>query len=163
MTGAVSGLPSRPVGRVADEICMRDGYGTAKSPSMPSTCGQRPLTAAYGLASIHPLSLKFGKNGTRHWCYTVEHWQTGQVLLDQAGYQLKGRYKIMKEMLVLLGFGYDAKTKSVTATEEVWDAYLALFTAVDQTQELMIDRFLSVKIDRHQPVRPIWIAATSDS
>ncbi|KAJ7801064.1 hypothetical protein B0H14DRAFT_3885296 [Mycena olivaceomarginata] len=39
--------------------------------------------------------------------------------------RLKGRYKIMKEMLGLSGFGYNANTKSVTATEEVWDAYLA--------------------------------------
>jgi hypothetical protein len=30
----------------------------------------------------------------------------------------------MKGMLSLSGFGYNARTKSITATEEVWVAYL---------------------------------------
>ncbi|KAJ6459823.1 hypothetical protein DFH09DRAFT_1115026 [Mycena vulgaris] len=136
---------------------MRDGYGTAKLPSMPSTCGRRPLTAAYGLGIL------LGRQAESGW--TSESYNKVVVALKDIGVirsstgrqvkscwtRLKGRYKIMKEMLGLSGFGYDAKTKSVTATEEVWDAYLALFTAVDQTQEIMIDRFPSVKIDRHQP------------
>jgi hypothetical protein len=38
--------------------------------------------------------------------------------------QLKGQHEIMKGMLSLSGFGYNARTKSITATEEVWVAYL---------------------------------------
>ncbi|KAJ6545120.1 Myb/SANT-like DNA-binding domain-containing protein [Mycena sp. CBHHK59/15] len=37
----------------------------------------------------------------------------------------KGQYKIIKGMLELSGFGFDASTKCVTATKEVWGAYLA--------------------------------------
>ncbi|KAJ6501074.1 hypothetical protein C8R47DRAFT_1317136 [Mycena vitilis] len=36
----------------------------------------------------------------------------------------KGQYMIMKEMLGLPGFGLDPKTRSVTAPDQVWDAYL---------------------------------------
>jgi hypothetical protein len=32
----------------------------------------------------------------------------------------------MKEMLSLSGFGFNSKTKCLTATEEVWAAYLAV-------------------------------------
>ncbi|KAJ7129933.1 hypothetical protein C8R46DRAFT_678274 [Mycena filopes] len=38
--------------------------------------------------------------------------------------RMKGQYKIVKGMLTLSGFGFNAATKTVTATEQVWDAYL---------------------------------------
>ncbi|KAF8173246.1 hypothetical protein K438DRAFT_1850779 [Mycena galopus ATCC 62051] len=38
--------------------------------------------------------------------------------------RLKGQYKIVKGMLSLSGFGWNPRSKCITATEEVWAAYL---------------------------------------
>ncbi|KAJ6553890.1 hypothetical protein B0H10DRAFT_1650709, partial [Mycena sp. CBHHK59/15] len=39
-------------------------------------------------------------------------------------FQIKGQYKIAKGIQDLSGFGWDATKKCVSATEQVWDAYL---------------------------------------
>ena len=46
-----------------------------------------------------------------------------------APFQLKQEYEVIKELRGLSGFGWDETKKLVTATAEVWDAYLAVSVA----------------------------------
>ncbi|KAJ7450558.1 Myb/SANT-like DNA-binding domain-containing protein [Mycena latifolia] len=53
--------------------------------------------------------------------------------------RLKGQYKIVKGIRSLSGFGWNATTKCVTATDEVWDAYLSVTSCVQDASFIHYD------------------------
>ncbi|KAJ7690432.1 Myb/SANT-like DNA-binding domain-containing protein [Mycena olivaceomarginata] len=99
--------------------------------------GKRDKWTAPTLAILIRILLdekKLGRRAESGW--TSESYTKVVVALKAAGYartakqvkgcwtRLKGQYKIMKGMLSLSGFGWNPRSKCITATEEVWAAYL---------------------------------------
>ncbi|KAF8145611.1 Myb/SANT-like DNA-binding domain-containing protein [Mycena galopus ATCC 62051] len=110
---------------------------TGNTDGAPKKGGKRDKWTVPMLAILIRILLdekKLGRWAESGW--TSESYTKVVVALTAAGHartakqvkgcwtRLKGQYKIVKGMLSLSGFGWNPRSKCITATEEVWAAYL---------------------------------------